>query len=138
LLKPVSPFLGCSEAADLRCATALRELRQHNPYYIGDEPALTQASGWVGAWSCQPSSYAVAAGSTSDVVSAVNFARTHNLRLVITGGGHGYQGTSNAPDSLLIWTRWMNAVTLHDDFVPQGCRGKQAPPPAVSVGAGAL
>ena len=27
------------------------------------------------------------------------------LRLVVKGGGHSYQGTSNAPDSLLVWTR---------------------------------
>ena len=24
---------------------------------------------------------------------------------VVKGGGHSYQGTSNAPDSLLVWTR---------------------------------
>ncbi len=52
------------------------------------------------------------------------------------GGGHGYQGTSCAPDSLLIWTRPMDAVTLHDGFVPQGCAGP--PVPAVTVGTGAI
>ena len=41
---------------------------------------------------------------------AVNFARENNLRLVVKGGGHSYQGTSNAPDSLLIWTRHMNDI----------------------------
>jgi len=41
---------------------------------------------------------------------------------------------SNAPDSLLIWTRRMNAITLHDAFTSEGC---QTPQPAVSVGAGA-
>jgi FAD/FMN-containing dehydrogenase len=137
LLKPASPFLNCSEnAARSECATALE--RVHNPYFIGDEPALTQASGWVDAWTCQSSAYAIAAEGTADVAAAVNFARKNNLRLVVKGGGHGYQGTSNAPDSLLIWTRRMNAVTLHDDFVPQGCSAKQAPQAAVIVGAGAL
>ena len=57
---------------------------------------------------------------TGDVVAAVNFARENNLRLVIKGGGHSYLGTSNAPDSLLIWTRFMDDVTLHDGFVVQG------------------
>ena len=56
------------------------------------------------------------AESTDDVVAAVNFARQNNLRLVVKGGGDSYQGTSNAADSLLIWTRKMNAVTLHDAF----------------------
>jgi FAD/FMN-containing dehydrogenase len=137
LLKPVSPFLNCDESGgNSECAAGLQGIR--NPYFIGDDPALTQASGWVDAWTCESSAYAVAAEKTADVVAAVNFARRNNLRLVVKGGGHGYQGTSNAPDSLLIWTRRMNAVTLHDDFVPQGCHSKQSPQPAMSVGAGAL
>jgi len=32
-----------------------------NPYFISDEPAYTQASGWVDAWTSAPSVYAVAA-----------------------------------------------------------------------------
>ena len=71
-----------------------------------------------------------------DVAAAVDFAREHNLRLVVKGGGHSYLGTSNAPDSLLIWTRAMNDIALHEAFVPQGCA--QPPQPAVSVGAGAI
>ena len=59
-------------------------------------PALTQTLGWVDAWTSQPSVYAVAAETTADVVAAVNFARENNLRLVVKGGGHSYQGTSNA------------------------------------------
>jgi FAD/FMN-containing dehydrogenase len=57
---------------------------------------------------------------------------------VVKGGGHSYQGTSNAPDSLLVWTRRMNEVTLHDGFVGQGCTGRQEPVPAVSTGAGTV
>jgi hypothetical protein len=72
------------------------------------------------------------------VAHAVNFARTHNLRLVVKGAAHSYLGTSNAPDSLLIWTRGMNEVRLHDDFVGAGCAGKVAPQPAVSLGAGCM
>ena len=75
--------------------------------------------------------YAVAAETTADVAAAVNFARDNNLRLVVKGGGHSYLGTSNAPDLLLIWTRRMQAITLHDAFVPQGCAGKPPPAPAV-------
>ena len=74
---------------------------------------------------------------TAHVVAAVDFAREHHLRLVIKGGGHSYLGTSNAPDSLLIWTRAMNRIELHDAFVAHGCDGA-APQPAVSVGAGAI
>lgn len=82
--------------------------------------------------------YAVAAEDAADVVAAVDFAREHQLRLVVKGGGHSYQGTSCAPDSLLIWTRAMNAIELHDAFVPQGCAGAIEPQPAVTLGAGAI
>ena len=73
-----------------------------NPYYILDEPGLTQTLGWVDAWATQPSAYAVSARNARDIAQAVNFARDNDLRLVVKGGGHSYQGTSNAPDSLLI------------------------------------
>src|SRR5262249_10199328 len=52
--------------------------------------------------------------------------------------GHSYQGTSNAADSLLIWTRSMNRIVSHDSFVPNGCAGTIAPQPAVTVEAGAI
>jgi FAD/FMN-containing dehydrogenase len=58
-------------------------------------------------------------------MAAVNFARENRLRLVVKGGGHSYQGTSDAGDSLLIWTRAMNDIVLHDTFVAQGCGGKE-------------
>ena len=132
-----SPLAGCGGAAPAdACAELFRRLR--NPYYLGDEVGLTQTLGWVDAWTSQPSAYAVAARRTADVVAAVNFARENKLRLVVKGGGHSYQGTSNAPDSLLIWTRRMNAITLHDAFVGTGCAGRAAPEPAVTVGAGAI
>jgi FAD/FMN-containing dehydrogenase len=134
LVEVRSPFADCATGPSApACARLLEQLR--NPYFLGDEVALTQSLGWVGAWTSRPSAYAVAAETTGDVVAAVNFAREHALRLVVKGGGHSYHGTSNAPDSLLIWTRRMSAVTVHDAFAT-GCGG--APQPAVTVGAGAI
>ena len=127
---PINACLSSPQSAD--CQTLFTNLK--NPYYIGDNPGVTQTLGWVDAWATKPSVYAVAARNANDVVAAVNFARENNLRLVVKGGGHSYQGTSNAPDSLLIWTRHMHDITLHDDFVPQGCRN--APQRAVTVGSG--
>jgi FAD/FMN-containing dehydrogenase len=137
LLLVRSPLQQCLSAAPggAACTQLFGELR--NPYYIGDEPGLTQTLGWVDAWTFAPSVYAVAAQSANDVAAAVNFARQRNLRLVVKGGGHSYQGTSNSADSLLIWTRHMNAVIVHDEFVPDGC-ATMAARPAVSVGAGAF
>src|ERR1700733_10127503 len=137
LIKVRSPLADCvSGSFDPNCEQIFKELK--NPYYLGDEVGLTQSLGWVGAWTSEPSVYAVAAKTTQDVVAGVNFARTNNLRLVVKGGGHSYQGTSNAADSLLIWTRHMNAVTLHDAFVGAGCIGSAQPQPAVSIEPGAI
>jgi FAD/FMN-containing dehydrogenase len=137
LVKPVSVYGACeTPGGQAACAADVKHLR--NPFYLGDQPGGTQVSGWLNAWTPKQSAWAVAARSAADVAAAVNFAREHRLRLVVKGGGHSYQGTSNAPDSLLIWTRAMNRVELHDGFVPQGCESVQAPVPAVSVGAGAM
>jgi FAD/FMN-containing dehydrogenase len=136
LIKVRSPLADCvGGTPDAACEQVFKELK--NPYYLGDEVGLTQSLGWVGAWTSEPSVYAVAAKTTQDVVAAVNFARTNNLRLVVKGGGHSYQGTSNAADSLLIWTRHMNAVTLQDAFVGAGCAGNAEPQQAVSIEPGA-
>jgi FAD/FMN-containing dehydrogenase len=135
LVQVRSPLDACrTNPGSAECTALFRGLK--NPWYIGDNIALTQTSGWVDAWTSTPGAYAVAARNTADVVAAVNFARTHRLRLAVKGGGHSYQGTSNAPDSLLVWTRKMDRIELHDGFVAQGC--KEAPQPAVSVGAGAV
>ena len=137
LLDLESPFVSCRDAPDrAACADALRRVR--NPYWLCDQPALTQASGWLDAWTSEPSVRAVAATTPGDVAAAVRFARAHDLRVVVKGGGHSYHGTSNAADSLLIWTRAMNGVVLHDAFVPAGGAGSIQPQPAVSVGAGAI
>ncbi len=131
-----SPLADCvSGSFDANCEQTFKELK--NPYYLGDEVGLTQSLGWVGAWTSEPSVNAVAAKTTRDVVAAVNFARTNNLRLVVKGGGHSYQGTSNAANSLLIWTRHMNAIVSHDAFVGAGCTGIAEPQPAVSIEPGA-
>jgi FAD/FMN-containing dehydrogenase len=137
LAKVRSPLAACTNApSSLACEQLFKDLK--NPYYLGDDIGLTQSLGWIDAWTSKPSVYAVAARTTDDVVAAVKFAREHNLRVVIKGGGHSYQGTSNAADSLLIWTREMNAITVHDAFVGAGCAGRDEPQHAVSVEAGAI
>lgn len=137
LIEVRSPLAACADApSSSTCAQIFEDLR--NPYYLGDEVGLTQTLGWVDAWTSRPSVYAVAARNSDDVVAAVDFARNNNLRLVVKGGGHAFQGTSSSADSLLIWTRRMNAIVLHDAFVGVGCEGRQEPQQAVTVEAGAI
>ncbi len=131
LIRLASPFREC---ADQSCGALFKDLA--DPYFIRDHPALTQTLGWVDAWTSKPSAYCVVAENAADVVAAIRFARNHNLRLVVKGGGHSYQGTSNAPDSLLIWTRKLTDIQLHDDFRPAGCTRSEGP--AVSLGAGVI
>lgn len=131
------PLSACQSASDSpSCQDILNHLK--NPYYVGDQPGLTQTLGWADAWVTKPSVYAVAARDANDIAAAVNFSRENNLRLVVKGGGHSYQGTSNAPDSLLIWTRHIDDITMHPAFVPQGCGATHAPQPAVTLGAGVI
>lgn len=137
LIRPKPLFAPCTaEPKGSACAEVMAHLR--NPFFIGDQPSGTEVSGWVDAWTPAASEYAVTAKNAAHVAAAVSFARGHDLRLVIKGGGHSYLGTSNAPDSLLIWTRAMNQVVVHEAFVPSGCEARCAPVPAVSAGAGAM
>lgn len=109
-----------------------------NPFYIGDQPGGTQVTGWLNAWTPAPSAKAIRARNAADVAAGVSFAREHKLRLVVKGAGHSYQGTSNAPDSLLIWTRSMTGVQLHDAFQPAGMEGLVEPCAAVTAEAGCM
>jgi FAD/FMN-containing dehydrogenase len=137
LIRVDFPMDACkSSPPSADCKTLFTDLK--NPYYIGDNPGITQTLGWIDAWTSKPSVYAVAARNADDIAAAVSFARENNLRLVIKGGGHSYQGTSNAPDSLLIWTRHMHDVTMQDNFVARNCESTQAPQRAVTVGSGAI
>ena len=130
----VSPLAPCTSApGSAACGARLEEMK--NPYFVGEQAGGTQLAGWLDAWTSAPSAWAVAAENARDVAAAVDFAREHRLRLVVKGGGHSYLGTSNAPDSLLVWTHPMQGITLHDAFSPRGCPGA-APRPAVTLEAG--
>lgn len=109
-----------------------------NPYFIGDDPALTQTLGWTDAWTSEPSAYVVVAEGPADVAAAVDFARETGVRLVVKGGGHSYFGNSNAANSLLIWTKKMDRIEQHSRFVPRGAPAGLKGEPAVSVGTGCL
>jgi FAD/FMN-containing dehydrogenase len=138
LVKVTSAFTVCEpDAGSAACTNLFHNLK--DPFYIDQSVNLTQTLGWIDAFTSQPSAYAVLAEGSADVAAAVNFARQHNVRLVVKAGGHSYLGTSNAADSLLIWTRPnMQAIELNDSFVPQGGTGRVAPEPAVSLGAGCI
>jgi hypothetical protein len=131
---PMNACVSSSQSAD--CKTFFASLKK--TCYIGDTPGITQTLGWVDGWATEPSGYAVAARNVDDIAAAVDFARDNNLRPVVKGGGHPYQGPSNAPDSLLIWTGPIHDVTIQQDFVPSGCKSTHAAQRAITVGSGTI
>lgn len=137
LIRVGFPLDACiKDTESAACKNLLANIK--NPYFVGDQPGLTQTLGWVDAWFTKPSVFAVKAEKAEHVAAAVNFARENNLRLVVKGGGHSYQGTSNAPDSLLVWTRAMHDVAMQEKFTPQGCEGKLMPQRAATCGSGTI
>lgn len=98
--------------------------------------------------------YVVNATTAEDVKIAIDFARERNIRVTVKASGHDYlkrcfypsfsnQETkvdetprSIAPNSLLIWTRYMTGnFTFHSTFTPEGCN-ITIPTTAVTAGAG--
>ena len=74
-LEPVQfPLAACQSSFESAgCQAVVKNIR--NPYYVGDQPGLTETSGWVDAWVSKPSAYVVAARTADDIAAAVNFAR---------------------------------------------------------------
>jgi FAD/FMN-containing dehydrogenase len=133
LILPEWPLQRCI-TEDENCAAFFASAR--NPYFLGDNPALTQTFGLVDAWVSKPSERVLEAVSATDIAAAIRFARDNTIPIAVKGGGHSYAGGSNAAGSLLIWTRRLNAIELHDAFTPDGSGAE--PVPAVSIGAGAM
>ncbi len=64
-----------------------------DPFYVLDQPGLTESSGWLDAWRSSSSRYVVAAESAAHVAASIRFASAHNLRLVVRGTGHPKSGS---------------------------------------------
>lgn len=62
----------------------------------------------------------VDARTASDVQAAVNFARHHNLKVVIKGTGHDFLGRSSGRGSFLIWTHYLKDMVYDPSFIPEG------------------
>ena len=60
LVRLDDPLAACrQDPGGAACEEFFRTIR--NPYFISDDPALTETSGWVDAWTSKPSAYAVKA-----------------------------------------------------------------------------
>ncbi|KAI1122431.1 hypothetical protein F5Y10DRAFT_254122 [Nemania abortiva] len=79
--------------------------------------------------------YVVNATTAEDVKLSLEFARKHNVRVVVKSSGHDFQGRSQAPGALSIWVHHMQSYKTHDTFRPVGCNFT-IDTPAVTVGGG--
>ncbi|OSD03413.1 FAD binding domain-containing protein [Trametes coccinea BRFM310] len=71
-----------------------------------------------------------------DVQAAVNFAGSHNLRLVVKSTGHDLSGRSTARGSFIVWTHHMKNITFHDTFTPDGAPTSETHDHAITLGSG--
>ena len=62
LIRVESPISVLSTDPDGAAANELAA-NLKNPYYIGEQPGLTQSSGWLDAWASKPSVYAAPGAS---------------------------------------------------------------------------
>lgn len=117
-LAAASPVVACSSfhTSTAQCGAALNHSKSSEFWNMKFSGGF-QSTGLQGGFSTRPSEYAVRAHSVDDVRNAVNFARQHNLRLIVKGAGHDYVGrnTASTAGSLLVVTIPMQGIRWADD-----------------------
>ncbi|KAJ5947428.1 hypothetical protein N7466_000443 [Penicillium verhagenii] len=78
-------------------------------------------------------SYSINVTGVADVVAGVEFAETHNIRLVIKNTGHDFLGKSTGKGGLALWTHDFNDIELITNYSSSYYKG-----PALKVGAGVM
>ncbi|KAK4187718.1 putative FAD-linked oxidoreductase YvdP [Podospora australis] len=152
LIKPVPPASVChpswSSSLNEQACMSVQDSWNKSEFHAND-PVSVDFNNWTND-TCLPSSllscsdagypaYVVNASSSLHVKAAVDFARKHEIRLVVKASGHDYLGRSSAPGALSIWVRYLHAgvVESHADFQPSGCN-LSLDTTAVTVGGGTL
>ena len=79
------------------------------------------------------SPYAILAESANHIKAGVNFARQHNLRIVIRNTGHDFMGRSSGWGALVINTHRLNSIEFDDKKLSDGHTGG-----TVKIGAGVM
>jgi FAD/FMN-containing dehydrogenase len=98
-------------ALDERAVTALKARLRGALLRPGDAGYDAARSLWNGMIDKKPALIARCTG-TSDVIEAVNFARTHRLLLAVRGGGHNVAGNALCDGGLVIDLSTMRGVQV--------------------------
>ncbi|KAF4595165.1 RNA polymerase II mediator complex component SRB4 [Ophiocordyceps camponoti-floridani] len=59
--------------------------------------------------------YVINASTAGHVKTGIDFARNHNIRLVVKNSGHDFIGRSVAPGALSIWAHNLNSIKFKPD-----------------------
>lgn len=76
--------------------------------------------------------FVVKISTVSQIQATLNFARNHNIRLVIKNTGHDYLGKSLGAGALSVWTHNLKNI----EFVPEYQSDSGYKGPVLKVGAG--
>ncbi|GAA5867030.1 hypothetical protein JCM8547_008415 [Rhodosporidiobolus lusitaniae] len=80
--------------------------------------------------------YVLEALDADDVIHAVQFARSHRLRLRVKNTGHDYLGRSSDAGSFTLWTNKLKSSAYEESFVPEGAPAGTKGEKALRAGAG--
>ncbi len=119
-------------AKSTECEAVLKDAT--NPFYIEDQAAYSQNTGWLDAWENHIPTYVAEVKTPHDIAAAISFAKKHHIKVAVKGAGHDYLGRNTAPDALLIWTHKMRGISMEEAFQPQNCSIKAVPAVTVSAG----
>lgn len=72
-------------------------------------------------------SYYIEVKEAGDAIAAFEFARTHNVTLVIKNSGHDYLSRNSQKGSLALWVHTLKGLQHHEDFTPESCGSPSAP-----------
>ncbi|GKZ34192.1 hypothetical protein AbraIFM66950_004376 [Aspergillus brasiliensis] len=123
------------------CATLKEEWTEPELHYTSSSSVMAP---WFANGSCDPFhaidkpctmgnyiDYAVNFSTPAHISATLQFANTHNIRLVIRNTGHDYNGKSTGAGGLGVWTHNLKSRTLIGNYTDSHYTG-----PAVRLGAG--
>ncbi|KAM7209625.1 FAD-binding domain containing protein [Naviculisporaceae sp. PSN 640] len=148
LFAPTPPGAACHPGqASYNAAECRRVQLGWSTYeFHGEDPVSVDWNQWnndtclpVPGLPCSPKGYpafVLNATTPEHVKAGVDFAREHNIRLIVKSSGHDFLGRSTAPNSLSIWLHHMQWIKPVDVFRPKNCADDVAIENAVTVGGG--
>ncbi|KAB5560154.1 hypothetical protein GE09DRAFT_1172906 [Coniochaeta sp. 2T2.1] len=135
---PDQPAYNVSACPALQAAWSTYDFHQRDPVSSMWNQFNNDSCLPVPGYPCSGDGYPVFVINVTEpkhVQLGVQFARDHNVRLVVKSTGHDYVGRSVAPNSLSIWTHHLRGIRTRASFSPKHCN-VLIHHTAVTVGAG--